>query len=71
MSTSPPDKPQSTSSLTPRKLVGPALIVVGAVLALAFPDLRFFWFQGRPFGIVLVLLGVWETYSAFRGGDGR
>lgn len=52
--------------MNPRMLVGAALLVAGAVLALAFPDLRFFWFQGRPLGILLILIGVIDVAENVR-----
>lgn len=52
--------------MNPRMLVGAALLVAGAVLALAFPDLRFFWFQGRPLGILLIIIGVIDVAENVR-----
>lgn len=52
--------------MNPRMLVGDALLVAGAVLALAFPDLRFFWFQGRPLGILLIIIGVIDVAENVR-----
>lgn len=45
--------------------LGIALVVAGAVLALAFPDTEFFWFQGRPFGVVLAIVGAIDLAEAF------
>ncbi|GAA1723902.1 hypothetical protein GCM10009710_00840 [Aeromicrobium alkaliterrae] len=39
---------------------GTLLVVVGAALALAFGDNEFGWFQGRPLGIVLVVVGLFD-----------
>ncbi|WP_229054599.1 hypothetical protein [Aeromicrobium sp. Leaf350] len=39
-------------------LTGTLLVLVGAVLALVFPDAEFAWFTGRPLGVVLVIVGV-------------
>lgn len=52
-----------------RRLLGPALVVIGAVLAIGFPDLKFIWFEGRPLGILLVILGVWELFDTYRRGQ--
>lgn len=49
-----------------RTLLGAALVAVGAVLALAFADLQFFWFEGRPLGIVLAVLGLVEFVNGLR-----
>ncbi|MDT9595115.1 hypothetical protein RDV89_18655 [Nocardioides zeae] len=38
--------------------IGVALVAAGAVLALGFPDAELGWFEGRPLGIVLVVVGV-------------
>ncbi|OZF46945.1 hypothetical protein [Rhodococcus sp. 14-1411-2a] len=43
------------------------MIVVGAVLALFFWDLRFFWFQGGPIGCVLVVLAMVDIRESRRG----
>lgn len=45
-------------------LLGLALLVGGAVLALGFPDTEFLWFRGRPLGIVLAILGVVDLGEA-------
>ncbi len=45
-------------------VLGLALIAVGAVLALAFADTEFFWFRGRPLGIVLAVVGVLDLAEA-------
>ena len=47
------------------------LIVVGAVLALFFWDLRVFWFQGGPLGCVLMVLAVVDVWDSRRGADRR
>lgn len=41
-----------------RTVVSVALLVAGAVLALLLPDTEFLWFQGRPLGVVLVIVGL-------------
>lgn len=48
-----------------RMVPGIVLVVVGAVLALAFPELRVLWFEGRPLGVVLVVVGTLEAGSTF------
>lgn len=45
--------------------LGVVLVVAGAVLALAFPDAEVFWFQGRPFGVVLAIVGAIDLAEAF------
>jgi uncharacterized membrane protein HdeD (DUF308 family) len=45
--------------------LGVVLVVAGAVLALAFPDTEVFWFQGRPFGVVLAIVGAIDLAEAF------
>lgn len=52
--------------------LGVVLFIAGAVLALAFPDTEFFWFQGRPLGVVLAIVGAIDLAEAlFRGRDRR
>ncbi|MFI8103798.1 hypothetical protein [Streptomyces sp. NPDC086023] len=48
-----------------KQAVGVVLVVVGVVLVTAFPDSRFFWFEGQPAGVVLVVLGVIEFAESF------
>ncbi|WP_415973360.1 hypothetical protein [Rhodococcus sp. 077-4] len=43
------------------------MIGVGAVLALFFWDLQVFWFQGGPFGCVLMVLAVVDMWKSRRG----
>ncbi|OZE33162.1 hypothetical protein CH259_22480 [Rhodococcus sp. 05-2254-4] len=43
------------------------MIVVGAVLALFFWDLQFFWFQGGPIGCLLVVLAMVDVWELRRG----
>ncbi len=45
---------------------GSVLVLVGAVLAIAFPDAEFAWFTGRPFGVVLALFGVVDLAQGLR-----
>ena len=47
-------------------LTGSLLVLVGAVLAIGFPDAEFAWFTGRPFGVVLVVFGVVDLAQGFR-----
>ncbi|OZC47429.1 hypothetical protein CH286_14880 [Rhodococcus sp. WWJCD1] len=47
------------------------MIVVGAVLALFFWDLRVFWFQGGPLGCVLMVLAVVDVWDSRRATDRR
>jgi hypothetical protein len=49
-----------------KRIFGLAAIVAGGVLALLFPDLEFGWFEGRPLGIVLVVLGGIELLESTR-----
>lgn len=48
-----------------RIALGVVLVLVGALLALVLPELRFLWFEGRPLGILLVIVGVVEGGEAF------
>ncbi|MGA9869913.1 MAG: hypothetical protein WBQ44_02010 [Rhodococcus sp. (in: high G+C Gram-positive bacteria)] len=43
------------------------LVLVGLVLAVFLPNLEFFWFTGRAFGVLLVVLGAFELFE-HRGG---
>lgn len=43
-----------------RILLGVTLSVVGAVLALFFWNTEFFWFQGGPLGVLMVVVGVFD-----------
>lgn len=44
-----------------------ALVLGGLVLALGFADARFLVFEGRPFGVVLVVVGLLElVWTLFR-----
>lgn len=45
---------------------GSLLVLVGAVLAIGFPEAEFAWFTGRPFGVVLALFGVVDLAQGFR-----
>ncbi|MEG9224557.1 DUF308 domain-containing protein [Aeromicrobium sp. Sec7.5] len=45
---------------------GSVLVLVGAVLAIFFPDAEFAWFTGRPFGAVLAIFGVVDLAQGFR-----
>ena len=59
--------------MTPRLLLGLASLVAGLVLALALPDLRVFWFEGRALGIALAVLGGLDVADALcrrEGGAG-
>lgn len=47
-------------------LIGLVLLIGGLVLAFAFPDAEFFWFRGRPLGIVLALIGAFDLFEATR-----
>ncbi|MEV7081784.1 hypothetical protein AB0N88_25125 [Streptomyces sp. NPDC093516] len=49
-----------------KRVFGLAAIVAGAVLALFFPDLEFGWFEGRPFGLILIVLGGIELWESTR-----
>lgn len=45
--------------------LGAVLLVVGGVLALAFPDTELLWFRGRPLGVVLAVIGLVDVGEAF------
>lgn len=45
---------------------GFVLVLVGAVLAIGYPDAEFAWFTGRPFGVVLAIFGVIDLAQGFR-----
>lgn len=47
-------------SRTADLVIAVALIAGGLVLALGFADARFLVFEGRPFGVVLVVVGALE-----------
>lgn len=57
--------------MKPRTVIGPVMIAGGAVLALAFWDLRIAWFQGGPLGIALIVLGLVEFLDSRRAKDGK
>ncbi|MGJ9411337.1 hypothetical protein ACHAAC_01385 [Aeromicrobium sp. CF4.19] len=46
--------------------IGGLLIIVGLVLVLGFADAEFLWFTGRPLGVVMAVLGVFDVYQGFR-----
>ncbi len=46
--------------------IGTLLVVVGIVLALGFADAEFLWFTGRPLGVVLVIVGVFDVVQGVR-----
>jgi hypothetical protein len=50
-------------SATLHLVTGSLLVLVGVVLVLAYPDAEFGWFQGRPLGAVLVVVGVVDLYQ--------
>jgi hypothetical protein len=64
---------KTTSTPLGQLALGVPLAVVGLVLALAYPDLELAWFEGRPLGILLAVLGVVYTAGALvqRRADGR
>lgn len=41
------------------------LVIAGVVLVLFFPDLEVLWFQGRPLGVVLIVLGAIDVANGF------
>ncbi len=45
---------------------GSLLVLVGAVLAIGFPDAEFAWFTGRPFGVLLAVFGVVDLAQGLR-----
>lgn len=47
--------------------IGIAIIIAGVVVAVGFADAKFLIFTGRPLGIVLVAVGAWELFDAWRG----
>lgn len=52
--------------MTPKTILGLALLVAGAVLAIFFWELRFAWFQGGSIGLVLIALGILDLWGAAR-----
>ncbi len=65
MSTSadrPADAPATrpAARAVPGLVVGALVVVAGLALALAFPEVRFLWFEGRPLGVVLAVVGALE-----------
>lgn len=54
-----------------KTVLGLVLIVVGAVLAIFFWDLHIQWFQGGPFGLLLIGLGVWDLIDEVNRSRGR
>lgn len=44
--------------------LGLVLLAAGAVLALGFPDAELGWFDGRPLGVVLAIVGVVDVAEA-------
>lgn len=45
-------------------LLGVALVVVGVVVALVVPEKQFLIFTGRPFGVVVAILGAVDIAEA-------
>ncbi|MDQ6522724.1 hypothetical protein RB608_03885 [Nocardioides sp. LHD-245] len=45
-------------------LVGVVLVGAGLILALGFPDTELGWFEGRPLGVVLGIIGVVDLGEA-------
>lgn len=60
-------------SRTADLVIAVALITGGLVLALGFADARFLVFEGRPFGVVLAVVGalelVWTLVRRGRSDD--
>ncbi|MBQ0983090.1 hypothetical protein KBZ10_00755 [Streptomyces sp. F63] len=50
-----------------KRVLGAVAIIAGAVLAIFLPDIEFGWFRGRPFGLVLMVLGAIELLESARG----
>lgn len=44
--------------------LGLVLLAAGAVLALGFPEAELGWFDGRPLGTVLAIVGVLDVAEA-------
>lgn len=65
----PSRRTRDVAKVTPRTALGVVLVVVGLVLALVFANLEVLWFTGRPFGILLVVLGAYEILRS-RGARG-
>ncbi|MEH3068129.1 MAG: hypothetical protein PGN15_08775 [Aeromicrobium erythreum] len=45
-------------------LLGVSLVVVGVVVALTIPEKQFLIFTGRPFGVVLAIVGAFDIAEA-------
>ncbi len=44
--------------------LGVALVVVGVVVAVTIPETQFLIFTGRPFGVILALVGLLDIAEA-------
>ena len=60
----PPGVP-TVMDMNAKMLLGAVLVGAGLVLALILPELRFRWFEGRPLGILLALIGVFELGEGY------
>ncbi|MCX4673503.1 hypothetical protein OG453_43880 [Streptomyces sp. NBC_01381] len=49
-----------------KRVLGIVLLAAGAVLTIFFWDLKYEWFQGGPFGSLLLILGAIDLAESFR-----
>ncbi|WP_017622805.1 hypothetical protein [Nocardiopsis chromatogenes] len=54
-----------------KTIIGLALVAAGAILSIFFWDLEFYWFQGGPLGLLLILIGVLDLGDEFRRSRGH
>lgn len=59
-----PETERSVAKPWSRVGVGVLLVIAGAILALALPEVRFFWFEGRPLGVLFIVIGALEAAEA-------
>ncbi|GAA3235178.1 hypothetical protein GCM10017691_32360 [Pseudonocardia petroleophila] len=52
--------------MNPKTMLGAVLVGAGLVLALVLPELRYLWFEGRPLGILLAVIGAFELFDGYR-----
>ncbi|MGB3773086.1 MAG: hypothetical protein WBA00_18270 [Rhodococcus sp. (in: high G+C Gram-positive bacteria)] len=51
---------------SPSVLFAVVLMLAGILLVLFARDRQFFWFEGGPLGVVLVVVGVFDLVGALR-----
>ncbi|MBC9718714.1 hypothetical protein H9Y04_39930 [Streptomyces sp. TRM66268-LWL] len=54
-----------------QRALGAALVVAGLVLVAFFADKEIVWFEGRPLGIVLIVIGVIDIGESVWRGSSR